>query len=45
MTRELNGRELQQFIKVRQLRQVRNLWQEHDITPKLLIVMSKTATQ
>ena len=44
MTRELNGRELQQFIKVRQLRQVRNLRQEHDITPKLLIVMSKTAS-
>ena len=44
MTRELNGRELQQFIKVRQLRQVRNLRQEHGIAPKLLIVMSKTAS-
>ena len=44
MTRELNGRELQQFIKVRQLRQVRNLRQEQGIAPKLLIVMSKTAS-
>ncbi len=42
-TRELNGLELQGFIKERQLRQVRNLRQEHKIIPKLLIVKSPSA--
>ncbi|MFZ1258471.1 MAG: bifunctional 5,10-methylenetetrahydrofolate dehydrogenase/5,10-methenyltetrahydrofolate cyclohydrolase [Candidatus Saccharimonas sp.] len=43
MTRELNGLELQGFIKERQARQVRNLRQQHKIIPKLLIIMSDTA--
>ena len=43
MAKQLNGLELQGFIKERQLRQVRNLRQEHKITPKLLIVKSPSA--
>ena len=44
MVRELNGAELQGFIKERQLRQVRNLRQEHHIAPKLVIIMSAQAS-
>lgn len=44
MGKELNGLELQGFIKERQLRQVRNLRQEHSIVPKLLIVKSPSAS-
>ncbi len=43
MVRELNGLELQSFIKSRQLRQVRNLRQEYKIIPKLVIIMSDDA--
>lgn len=38
MTRVLNGQELVDFIKVRQLRQARNLRQQHAIIPTLVIV-------
>lgn len=38
MTRELNGRKLQGFIMERQARQVRNLRQEHNTTPRLVIL-------
>ena len=34
----LDGSELVSFIKVRQLKQVRNLRQEHKIVPRLAIV-------
>ena len=44
MSKELNGLELQGFIKERQLRQVRNLRQEHKIIPKLLIIKSPSAS-
>ncbi len=44
MTRELNGLELQGFIKERQAKQVRNLRQQYRITPKLLIIMSDHAS-
>jgi len=44
MGKELNGLELQGFIKERQLRQVRNLRQEHKIIPKLLIIKSPSAS-
>ncbi len=44
MSKELNGLELQGFIKERQLRQVRNLRQEHKIIPKLLIIKSPAAS-
>lgn len=44
MTRMLNGRELADFIKSRQLRQVRNLRQEHRIIPKLCIIESEHAS-
>lgn len=44
MAKELNGAELQGFIKERQLRQVRNLRQAHGIIPKLLIIKSPAAT-
>ena len=44
MSKELNGLELQGFIKQRQARQVRNLRQEHGIVPKLLIIMSARAS-
>ena len=44
MTRILNGRELADFIKARQLRQVRNLRQAHGIQPKLCIIESETAS-
>jgi len=44
MARELNGLELQGFIKERQLRQVRNLRQQFGITPKLLIIKSPSAS-
>lgn len=40
MAKELNGAELAGFIKERQLKQVRNLRQEHKIVPKLLIIKS-----
>ena len=43
MVKELNGLELQGFIKERQLKQVRNLRQEHGIVPTLLIVKSPSA--
>lgn len=43
MAKQLNGLELQGFIKERQLRQVRNLRQEHKIVPKLLIIKSPSA--
>ena len=43
MTKLLNGSELQGYIKERQLRQVRNLRQEHDIIPRLLILKSPGA--
>lgn len=45
MTKELNGAELQSFIKERQARQVRNLRQAHGVVPKLLIVMSDRASE
>jgi methylenetetrahydrofolate dehydrogenase (NADP+)/methenyltetrahydrofolate cyclohydrolase len=45
MARELNGLELQGFIKQRQLRQVRNLRQQFGITPKLLIIKSTSASE
>lgn len=44
MARELNGLELQGFIKERQLRQARNLRQEHKIVPTLLILKSPSAS-
>lgn len=44
MARELNGSELQGFIKERQLKQVRNLRQEHGIIPTLLIIKSPDAS-
>lgn len=44
MARELNGAELQGFIKERQLKQVRNLRQEHKIIPTLLIIKSPSAS-
>lgn len=44
MARELNGLELQGFIKQRQLRQVRNLRQQFKITPTLLIIKSTSAS-
>lgn len=44
MAKLLDGLELQGFIQERQLRQVRNLIQEHHITPRLLIVMSDQAS-
>lgn len=43
MVKELNGKELQGFIKERQLRQVRNLRQQFHIVPKLLIIKSPSA--
>ncbi len=43
MVKELNGKELQGFIKERQLRQVRNLRQQFKIIPKLLIIKSPQA--
>lgn len=45
MARELNGLELQGFIKERQLRQVRNLRQQFGIVPKLLIIKSPSASK
>ncbi len=45
MARELNGAELAGFIKERQLRQVRNLRQEHKVFPKLCIISSKQASE
>ena len=44
MVRELNGSELQGFIKQRQLRQVRNLRQQFAIIPTLLIIKSTSAS-
>jgi len=44
MTRVLNGRELADFIKERQAKQVRNLRQEHRIIPKLCIIKSDHAS-
>lgn len=44
MTRVLNGRELADFIKERQAKQVRNLRQEHHIIPKLCIIKSEHAS-
>src|SRR5690606_8685116 len=38
MTKLLNGRELAGFIKERQAKAVRNLRQEHKISPKLAII-------
>ena len=43
MGKELNGKELQGFIKERQLRQVRNLRQQFHVVPKLLIIKSPFA--
>lgn len=43
--KELNGKELQGFIEQRQARQVRNLRQEYGVVPKLVIIMSKNASQ
>lgn len=45
MAKELNGAELQGFIKERQLKQVRNLRQEHGIVPTLLIIKSPSASE
>lgn len=45
MAKELNGLELQGFIKERQLRQVRNLRQQHHIQSKLVILMCDTASE
>lgn len=42
--RVLDGLEVQSFIKQRQLRQVRNLRQEHGIVPRLQILMSEHAS-
>lgn len=44
MARVLNGRELADFIKERQARQVRNLRQEHRVTPCLCIIQSDQAS-
>lgn len=44
MTKLLDGLELQGYIKERQLRQVRNLHQQHFITPTLLILKSLGAS-
>ena len=44
MTRLLSGSDLQGFIEERQLRQVRNLRQEHGVIPKLVIVKSPSAS-
>lgn len=44
MTRTLNGRELADFIKQRQVRQVRNLRQEHRVIPKLVIIKSSNSS-
>ena len=41
--KELNGLELQGYIKARQLRQVRNLRQQFGIVPKLCIIKSTAA--
>jgi methylenetetrahydrofolate dehydrogenase (NADP+)/methenyltetrahydrofolate cyclohydrolase len=38
MTKILNGRELSYYIKQRQLKDVRNLKQQHGVSPKLAIV-------
>lgn len=45
MARELNGNELQGFIKQRQLRQVRNLRQAYSIVPRLAILKSPSANK
>ena len=45
MARELNGAELAGFIKERQLKQVRNLRQEYEVAPKLLIIKSLSASE
>lgn len=45
MPKELSGAQLAEFIKERQLKQVRNLRQEHKVVPKLVIVKSNTASQ
>lgn len=45
MAKSLNGSELASFMKVRQLRQVRNLRQEYGVTPRLLILMSNEANE
>lgn len=44
MGKELNGLELQGFIKERQLKQSRNLKQQHGISLKLLIIKSPSAS-
>ena len=44
MAKLLDGRELQGYIKARQLRQVRNLRQAEGIVPTLLIIKSPAAT-
>lgn len=45
MARELNGKELADFIKERQAKQVRALRQAHKVIPKLAIVMTPKANQ
>lgn len=44
MGRQLNGAELADFIKERQLKQVRNLRQEHKIIPKLVVLKCDNAS-
>ncbi len=45
MARVLNGGEIADFIKERQIKQVRNLRQEHHIAPKLVIIKSDNSNQ
>lgn len=45
MARELNGKELADFIKERQAKQVRALRQAHKIIPKLAIIMTPKANE
>ena len=44
MAKLLDGKELQGFIKERQLKQVRNLRQAYGIVPKLIIIVPKGAS-
>ena len=45
MTKLLSGLELQGFIMERQAKQVRNLRQEYNVIPKLLIIKSDTSSE
>jgi len=45
MTRLLSGAELVSFIEERQAKQVRNLKQEHHISPRLVVLMRDNASR